>query len=40
MNKISKRQVIVLTARAKGRRGTVLSRVDEERILVERRDTW
>jgi len=36
MNKIRKGdQVIVLTGRDKGRRGTVLSRVDEERVLVE-----
>ena len=36
MNKIRKGdQVIVLTGRAKGRRGTVLSRVDEERLVVE-----
>src|SRR3978361_2164133 len=36
MNKIRKGdQVVVLTGRDKGRRGTVLSRVDEERILVE-----
>ena len=36
MNKIRKGdQVIVLTGRDKGRRGTVLSRVDEERLLVE-----
>ena len=36
MNKIRKGdQVIVLTGRDKGKRGTVLSRVDEERILVE-----
>ena len=36
MNKIRKGdQVIVLTGRDKGRRGTVLSRVDEERLMVE-----
>ncbi len=36
MNKIRKGdQVIVLTGRDKGKRGTVLSRVDEERVLVE-----
>jgi large subunit ribosomal protein L24 len=36
MNKIRKGdQVIVTTGRDKGKRGTVLSRVDEERILVE-----
>jgi large subunit ribosomal protein L24 len=36
MNKIRKGDpVIVLTGRDKGRRGTVLSRVDEERLLVE-----
>jgi len=36
MNKIRKGdQVIVLTGRDKGKRGTVLSRVDEERIVVE-----
>jgi large subunit ribosomal protein L24 len=36
MNKIRKGdQVIVLTGRDKGRRGTVLSRVDEERLIVE-----
>jgi len=36
MNKIRKGdQVIVLTGRDKGRRGTVLSRVDDERLLVE-----
>ncbi len=36
MNKIRKGdQVIVLTGRDKGRRGTVLSRVDEERLVVE-----
>ncbi len=36
MNKIRKGdQVIVLTGRDKGKQGTVLSRVDEERILVE-----
>ena len=36
MNKIRKGdQVIVLTGRDKGRRGTVLMRVDEERLLVE-----
>ena len=36
MNKIRKGdQVIVLTGRDKGRRGTVLSRVDEDRLVVE-----
>jgi large subunit ribosomal protein L24 len=36
MNKIRKGdQVIVLTGRDKGKRGTVLSRVEEERIVVE-----
>jgi large subunit ribosomal protein L24 len=36
MNKIRKGDhVIVLTGRDKGKRGTVLSRVDEARILVE-----
>ena len=36
MNKIRKGdQVIVLTGRDKGRRGTVLSRVDGERLVVE-----
>ena len=36
MNKIRKGdQVIVLTGRDKGKRGTVLSRVDEERVVVE-----
>src|SRR6476620_12205424 len=36
MNKIRKGdQVIVLTGRDKGRKGTVLSRVDEERLIVE-----
>ena len=36
MNKIRKGdQVIVLTGRDKGRRGTVLSRVDDERVVVE-----
>jgi len=36
MNKIRKGdQVIVLTGKDKGRRGTVLSRVDEERLIVE-----
>ena len=36
MNKIRKGDsVIVLTGRDKGRRGTVLSRVDEERLMVE-----
>jgi large subunit ribosomal protein L24 len=36
MNKIRKGdQVIVLTGRDKGKRGAVLQRVDEERILVE-----
>ena len=36
MNKIRKGdQVIVLTDRDKGKRGAVLQRVDEERILVE-----
>ena len=36
MNKIRKGdQVIVLTGRDKGKRGAVLSRVDEERIVVE-----
>ena len=36
MNKIKKGdQVIVLTGRDKGKKGTVLSRVDEERLLVE-----
>ena len=36
MNKIRKGdQVIVLTGKDKGRRGTVLTRVDEERLIVE-----
>ena len=36
MNKIRKGdQVIVLTGRDKGRKGTVLSRVDEQRLIVE-----
>ncbi len=36
MNKIRKGdQVIVLTGRDKGKRGTVTSRVDDERIVVE-----
>ena len=36
MNKIRKGdQVIVLTGRDKGRRGTVLSRVDDDRLVVE-----
>jgi large subunit ribosomal protein L24 len=36
MNKIRKGdQVVVLTGRDKGRRGTVLSRVDDERLIVE-----
>jgi large subunit ribosomal protein L24 len=36
MNKIRKGDpVIVLTGRDKGRRGTVLSRVDDERLIVE-----
>ena len=36
MNKIRKGdQVIVLTGRDKGRRGTVLSRVDDNRLIVE-----
>ncbi len=36
MNKIRKGdQVIVLTGRDKGKRGTVTQRVDEDRILVE-----
>ena len=36
MNKIRKGdQVIVLTGRDKGKRGAVLQRVDDERILVE-----
>ena len=36
MNKIRKGdQVIVLTGRDKGRRGTVLSRVDDQRLIVE-----
>jgi large subunit ribosomal protein L24 len=36
MNKIRKGdQVIVLTGRDKGKRGTVLQRVDEERLVVE-----
>ncbi len=36
MNKIRKGDsVIVLTGRDKGRRGTVLSRVDEARLIVE-----
>ena len=36
MNKIRKGdQVVVLTGRDKGKRGAVLQRVDEERILVE-----
>jgi large subunit ribosomal protein L24 len=36
MNKIRKGdQVVVLTGRDKGRRGTVLSRIDEERLIVE-----
>jgi ribosomal protein L24 len=37
MNKLRKGdQVIVLTGRDKGKRGTVTSRVDDERIVVER----
>lgn len=36
MNKIRKGdQVIVLTGRDKGKRGTVLQRVDDDRLLVE-----
>ena len=36
MNKIRKGdQVIVLTGRDKGKRGTVTQRVDEERLLIE-----
>ena len=36
MNKIRKGDaVVVLTGRDKGRRGTVLSRVDDERLMVE-----
>jgi len=36
MNKIRKGdQVVVLTGRDKGKRGTVLQRVDDERIVVE-----
>ena len=36
MNKIRKGdQVIVLTGRDKGKRGTVTQRVDDERVLVE-----
>jgi large subunit ribosomal protein L24 len=36
MNKIRKGdQVIILTGRDKGKRGTVVERVDEERIVVE-----
>lgn len=36
MNKIRKGdQVIVLTGRDKGKRGTVASRVDDERVVVE-----
>jgi len=36
MNKIKKGdQVVILTGRDKGRRGTVLSRVDDERLVVE-----
>ena len=36
MNKIRKGdQVIVIAGRDKGKRGTVLSRVSEERVLVE-----
>ena len=36
MNKISKGdQVVVLTGRDKGKRGTVTLRVDEERLVVE-----
>ena len=36
MNKIRKGdQVIVLTGRDKGKRGTVLQRLDEDRIVVE-----
>ena len=36
MNKIKKGdQVIVLTGRDKGRRGTVTKRVDDERLIVE-----
>jgi len=36
MNKIRKGdQVIVLTGRDKGKRGAVLQRVDEERVVVE-----
>jgi large subunit ribosomal protein L24 len=36
MNKIRKGdQVIVLTGRDKGKRGTVTQRVDEERVIVE-----
>jgi len=36
MNKIRKGdQVIVLTGRDKGKRGTVMQRVDDERVVVE-----
>jgi large subunit ribosomal protein L24 len=36
MNKIRKGdQVIVITGRDKGKRGTVTSRVDEERVIVD-----
>jgi large subunit ribosomal protein L24 len=36
MNKIRKGdQVIVLTGRDKGKRGTVMQRVDDERLLIE-----
>jgi len=36
MNKIRKGDnVIVITGKDKGKRGTVLSRVDEERVLIE-----
>ena len=36
MNKIRKGdQVIVLTGRDKGKRGTVTSRVDEQRVMVD-----
>ena len=36
MNKIRKGdQVVVLTGRDKGKRGTVVSRVDEQRVMVD-----
>jgi len=36
MNKIKKGdEVIVITGRSKGQRGTVLKRIDEDRLLVE-----